>query len=80
MLPGIARREGWPIQLDHCFMRVCLDIAVGQRWDDVVQRPATRNLTPGQLARAVGTAEAIVRNPASLPGLNDRSLQMRAGR
>ena len=58
-------------------MRVCLDCAIGQRWDGVVARPAVRHLTDAQLAQAVAIAESIVADPASLPRLNDRSLRFR---
>ncbi len=77
MLPGLAAAHRWPIRLDHCFMRVCLDHAVGRRWDQVVRRPAVRHLTDGELARAVAVADAIERDPACLPGLNAASLRMR---
>lgn len=77
VLPGMAAAHGWPIRLDHCFMRVCLDHAIGQRWDTVVARPAIRHLDPAQLARAVACAEAVVADPASLPALNGASLRMR---
>ena len=80
VLPTLAKNAHWVIRLDHCFMRVCLDNAVGQRWDEVVRRPATRHLTDAQLASAVALAEAIARDPALLPGLNHRSLQMRGVR
>ena len=73
----MSRVNGWPIRLDHCFMRVCLDAAIGQRWDEVVARPATRHLTAAQLGRAVRAAEAIVNDPALLPGMNQQSLRWR---
>ena len=76
----MAAGQRWPIRHDHCFMRVCLDHAVGRRWDEVIQRPAIRHLTDDQLARAVGIAEHVVRDPALLPGLNASSLRMRGGR
>jgi hypothetical protein len=76
-LPAMAERERWPIRLDHCFMRVCLDVAIGDRWDRIVARPAIRNLTDTQLARAVATAERIMAEPNLLPGLNETSLRMR---
>ena len=79
-LPGMAVAQNWPIRLDHCFMRVCLDIAIGQRWDAVVRPPAVAHLSEAQLARAVDVAAAIVREPARLPALNHRSLQMRGVR
>ncbi len=58
-------------------MRVCLDTAMGRRWDEVVRRPAIRHLTDAELARAVAVAESVVRDPARLPGLNAQSLLMR---
>ncbi len=58
-------------------MRVCLDMAIGRRWDEVVRRPAVRHLTDAELARAVAVAEAVVQQPARLPGLNAESLRMR---
>ena len=77
VLPGLAAAHGWPIRLDHCFMRVCLDHAIGARWDTVVARPAIRNLTAGQLAGAIACAEAIAADPALLRPRNDASLAMR---
>ena len=79
VLPGMAARQGWPISRDHCFMRVCLDAAVGARWDAVVRRPAARHLTDAQLAAAVAVAEAVVAAPSRLPALNAASLRLRAG-
>ena len=79
-LPAMAAGERWPIRLDHCFMRVCLDTAMGRRWDEVVRRPAVRHLSEAELARAVEVAEAVVRDPGRLPGLNAQSLRMRGVR
>ncbi len=79
ILPGMATAHGWPIRFDHCFMRVCLDAAVGVRWDRVVPRPAIRHLTDAQLGRAVSVAEGIAADPASLRRLNGSSLRMRGG-
>lgn len=77
ILPGMAAAQAWPIRLDHCFMRVCLDDALGVRWDRFVQRPAIRHLTDAQLSRAVAAAERIAADPASLRLLNEASLRMR---
>lgn len=77
VLPGMAAAHGWPIRLDHCFMRVCLDHAIGRRWDTVVARPAIRHLDPAQFSRAVACAEAIIADPTLLPALNNASLAMR---
>lgn len=77
VLPGMAAWQEWPISRDHCFMRVCLDAAVGVRWDGVVRRPAVRHLTDAQLAAAVAVAEGVVAEPGRLPGLDAASLRMR---
>src|SRR3712207_8896965 len=66
VLPGMAAAEGWPIRLDHCFMRVCLDAAFGRPWHEAVRRPAVRHMTEAELARAVSVAERIAANPALL--------------
>ncbi len=73
----MAAAQRWPIRLDHCFMRVCLDHAMGRRWDEVVRRPAVRHLTDEQLASAVAAAEAICRDPALLHPMNLASLRLR---
>ena len=77
VLPGMAVAEGWPIRLDHCFMRVCLDAAIGRPWHEAVRRPAIRHLTEAQLAAAVAVAERIRAEPGLLPGLNRQSLRWR---
>ena len=73
----MAAEHGWPIRLDHCFMRVCLDAALAVRWDTVVRRPAIRHLSDAQLGRAVAQAEAIAARPDLLPRLNQDSLRLR---
>ena len=80
VLPALAVERRWPIRLDHCFMRVCLDTALGVRWDMVVRRPAIRHLDHAQLRRAVSQAEAIVAEPDLLPRLNADSLRLRGHR
>ena len=81
VLPGMAGAARWPICLDHCFMRVCLDHALGQPWHERVRRPAIRHLGDDDLRRAIAVAERIADNPAALPGLNEQSLAWRrAGR
>lgn len=80
VLPGMAAAQRWPIALDHCFMRVCLDEAIGARWSDVVRRPAIRHLSDAQLEAAIAVAEAIAREPARLAPLNAASLAKRGKR
>jgi hypothetical protein len=76
-LPDMARRCGWPISQDHCFMRVCLDTALGAPWHGLVKRPAIRHLTDSQLAEVIAVAEAIVQAPEILGALNRESIQWR---
>ena len=78
LLPATAKAAGnWPIQADHCFMRVCLDTALGARWDTLIARPAIRHLTDAQLQAAIAQAQAIMDNPALLLALNQQSLMLR---
>ena len=76
-MPAMAAASRWPVRLDHCFMRICLDTALGVPWHAVVARPAIHNLTDAQLAEAVRVAEAIVAAPETLPGMNRASLEGR---
>lgn len=73
----MAGAHRWPIRLDHCFMRVCLDHAMGRPWHEVIPRPAIRHAALADLGRAVAIAESIVAVPEVLPDLNRVSLRMR---
>ena len=77
VLPGMAAAAGWPIDQDHCFMRVFLDHAMSGPWHRTVRRPATRFMTVEALAQAVAAAEHVVRHPDELDGFNRRSLAWR---
>ena len=76
-LPGMAAAHRWPIRFDHCFMRVCLDNALGRPWHEAVRRPAIRHLELAQLRAAIAIAEGIAADPATLPPLNAASLAWR---
>jgi len=77
VLPGMAAGAGWPIRLDHCFMRVCLDHAYGGVWTAHIPRPAVQHMDDAALRRAVAVAHRIRDDPALLPGLNQQSLAWR---
>ena len=77
LLPGMAAGHDWPIRLDHCFMRVCLDAGFGRPWHECIARPAIRHATDAELARVIAIAEGILREPGTLPALNAASLRMR---
>ncbi|KAI9714710.1 MAG: methylated-DNA--protein-cysteine methyltransferase [Chrysothrix sp. TS-e1954] len=83
-LPALARSRApcqptWPVHLDHCFMRIILDNAVGVSgpWGDVVKAPATRNMTRQQLESAIALGEKLVDGTADLRELDERSLSLR---
>lgn len=77
VLPALAIEHGWPIRLDHCFMRVCLDTAFGAPWTATVRAPAVRHMTDAQLAAAVAVAEGVEAQPDTLPLLNRASIDGR---
>ena len=80
VLPGMANAERWPIRLDHCFMRVCLDHAVGDVWTAHISRPAIAHMDTPTLARAMAIADGICDQPGTLPALNQQSLVWRGKR
>ncbi len=77
ILPAMAATERWPIRLDHCFMRVCLDHAYGGVWTAHIPRPAIAHMDGPALARAVAVAEGVRDDPGRLEGLNRQSLVWR---
>ena len=70
-LPASAKQERWPIRLDHCFKRICLDHAFEDVWYHHLPRPAERHLQGASLARAVACAEQLLRG--GLPLLDERN-------
>jgi hypothetical protein len=80
VLPSMARQHQWPVTEDHCFMRICLDGALGAPWHTIVRRPAIRHLSDQQLSEAVAIAESVVRDPSTLGALNRQSLGWRKQR
>lgn len=78
VLPERAREQGWPLRLDHCFKRVCLDYACGDVWYKHVAKPAERHLEGEALERAVRCAEELaVRDRGLLEARNAISLDYR---
>ena len=78
-----AASPAWPIALDHCFMRVVLDHAVGRRWDEIIDRrrgPAYRQIDDATLRAAIVIARSMLaEGVARVRSLNERSLAMRGG-
>ena len=71
VLPLLASERRWPIRLDHCFKRICLDHAFGDVWYKHLPKPAERHLTGEPLTRAVRCAEELARD--GLPLLLERN-------
>lgn len=78
ILPALAKAQSWPIRLDHCFKRICLDYAFEDVWYNHLKRPAERHLTGEALARAIAAAEAIAtQGRPALDTMNQASLGYR---
>jgi hypothetical protein len=76
-LPAMAKAHRWPISLNHCFMRVCLDTALGARWHTVICRPAIKHLSDEQLIAAISVAQSLAQAPDTLAQLNLQSIRWR---
>lgn len=66
-LPHMAKNRDpsqpkWPVTLDHCFARIILDNSVGkgeQQWDEMIKKPAVRNMNEEQLQQAISLGEKV---------------------
>ena len=78
-MPHLARRSHphWPVCNDHCFQRIVLDTLCGGVWYDWLPRPAYKNLTHDQAAKAVDLCNKIILGDIDLVVLNDQSLKWR---
>ncbi len=77
-LPAKAREQRWPIRLDHCFKRICLDYAFEDVWYKHLPKPAERHLAGDALQRAVRCAEEFLAGDrALLDERNTASLRYR---
>ena len=78
VLPALAREHRWPLRLDHCFKRVCLDYAFEDVWYNHLKRPAERHIGGEPLARALAAAEQIAAEGLpTLKAMNLASLRYR---
>lgn len=66
LLPERAREQHWPLRLDHCFKRVCLDHAFQDVWYRHLKKPAERHLTGAPLAETLSCAEDLLLDDGSL--------------
>ena len=79
-LPERARVERWPLRLDHCFKRVCLDHAFGGEWYRFIAKPAERNPQGEALLRAVQCAEEILQQGRPLLDTRNRQSLLYRGK
>lgn len=78
LLPARARQDRWPIRLDHCFKRICLDHAFGDVWYHHLKKPAERHLSGPALDGALLCAEDLLAGDRALLDTRNRaSLQYR---
>ena len=84
-LPQMAKAQDpaqskWPVTLDHCFARIILDSTIGrgeQQWDQVLPKPAVRNMNENQLQEAIALGLRIIAGDVDLCQLDQSSLQSR---
>jgi hypothetical protein len=80
-LPAEARRHGWTLRHDHCFMRIILDHLFSDCWYNHLDRRLTayKQLNVAQLQQAIELAENLLRAGEQLvKAMNARSLRWRA--
>lgn len=70
-LPAEARKRGWVVAEDHCFMRIILDRLFGDCWYEHLDRRLTayKQLGDEQLRECIAMAEQL------LDGDNDALVQ-----
>ena len=77
--PKVARREGYPIVMNHCFLRVVYDNLFGQKWQEVLgtKKPAIHQLDETQLRRAIELGNEVIADRETCEIINARSLAWR---
>lgn len=77
--PVAARAAGYPIVMNHCFLRVVYDNLFQQKWQTALdpKKAAIHQLDEMQLRRAIALGEQIIADRETCEILNDRSLVWR---
>ena len=77
--PAAARAGGYPIVMNHCFLRVVYDNLFQQKWQTALdaKKPAIHQLDEMQLRRAITLGEEIIADRETCEILNQRSLKWR---
>ena len=79
-LPAEARRHGWVVTEDHCFMRILLDRLFGDCWDNHLDRRLTayKQLRDEQLRECIAMAGQLLEGDTeALAAWNQDSLRWR---
>lgn len=82
-LPAEARRQGWVVTEDHCFMRIILDRLFGDCWYNHLDRRLTayKQLGDEQLRQCIAMARQLLAGDTdALVQWNRDSLQWRGKR
>ena len=62
---------------NHCYWRIALDNTLSEKWDNVIERPAYKNLTGEQLEKVVDLLDKYQSDKHLLMTHNKKSLQYR---
>ena len=78
-LPELAKREPMPVRFNHCFARIVLDNLFEDCWYNHLSRkqPAYKQLSAGQLEKAIAIAQSMLDTPDLAHSLNNNSLRWR---
>ena len=74
--PEQAKREGWPVFENHCFLRIVYDNLFEDCWYKHLDRkkPVLNQLSADQLKKALEIAESL---PSKIHVLNNKSIRFR---
>lgn len=62
---------------NHCYMRMAYDLAIENKWDNVVQKPFYKNATDEQLQKAIGNMVLMSFDLDFVHKFNRKSLKYR---
>lgn len=69
--------SGYPISADHCFLRVAYDALFPGPWDQYLDKPAWKHLSPVQTETVQQLLTEMIHDPATCQKLNSESLKKR---
>ena len=80
--PARANQGGYPIRLNHCFLRVVYDHLFEKKWQEALdpKKAAIHQLDETQLRRAIELGHEVMADRESCEIMNERSLVWRGKR